>query len=712
MWPSLIKLLQKVPGFLIIFIFVSLSISLVRCAGGLEHEELTAYDRMIRSRPLEPQDARIVIVGITEKDLQKSRQYPLSDGLLADLIEKIKAQNPRVIGLDIIRDFPQPPGTNKLERVFRETPNLIGAGKISSSDESEELAAIDFPPILKQLHRADDPKIADISIPVDEDYVTRKAFFYPILLKARPDLAEIPSLGAAVARKYLAVEGIGATEAPDRWSMQLGKVTLYRFRKNDGGYVNESDSGYQILINWRGGAGAFKHVSVSDVIEGRISKTLFNERMVLIGAYAPSLNDTLLTPYVKQEGSNNEPPYGVEGHAQLASQIVSAVKDGRPLIKVLPDWAEYVWIVFWIGAATVGIWGFRHRKNPLILLICALAYCGLLTVVILSIATAAFSQACWIPLIPALYGVWGSIILSVTNNLAWQRVREKQDNEQQLKLEIQQYKQELEQKNQQILAQSYQAFLGQNLAGFTHEVTNVFTGFRDIHIAIKNLVSNQNKKLQEQNFSSLYFQEQEFFLELLEENLEEQLTLIERGIILREQYLPIEVDSSNRPAKLTINLHDFLRDCYLFVFKNKQKKYSIESLQFKEEYDALITTIELVPSEINNVLVNLINNAWDALLEKQEQQLENFTPTIKLITKKLLNKIQIIIQDNGIGVAQEIKSKIFQIYFTTKSPGKGTGLGLFQAQSIIVNRYEGDLYHQEIETEQGKETQFVVEIPV
>ncbi len=108
----------------------------------------------------------------------------------------------------------------------------------------------------------------------------------------------------------------------------------------------------------------------------------------------------------------------------------------------------------------------------------------------------------------------------------------------------------------------------------------------------------------------------------------------------------------------------------------------------------------------------MIANACDALKEKEKKQLDDFNPSIKLITKKLTGKIQIIIQDNGVRIDPKEESEIFKIYFTTKPSGKGTGLGLFTSQKFIVGRYGGKLYYQEVETDEERVKQFVVEIPI
>jgi CHASE2 domain-containing sensor protein len=676
--------------------------------GGLEDEELKAYDRLFQSRPPEPIDNRIVIVGITEQDLQRYRQYPFSDAFLANFIQKIKAQNPRVIGLDLIRDFPKPPGHEKLNQLFKTTPNLIGAGQLSDRVENKYIE-IAFPPVLKQLHRAEDPRIADIAMPLDKDYVTRKAFIHPITDTNRPDLASIPSLGAAVARKYLAAQNIEATAAPDGWWMRLGKVIFYPFKKNDGGYANETDGGYQVLLNWRGTASSFKHVSVSEVMNGKISSKEFTNRIVLIGAYAPSLKDTLITPYVRQDAPNNDAPYGVEVHAQLASQIVSAVLDERPLIQVMPDWAEDLWIVFWVASATIGIWGIRNLRNPFVLLVGAIAYCGVLTLIISWVAVNAFSIAWWIPSVPALYGVGASGILSITNILAWQRVREKEDNEQRLEQRIKEREQEIEEKNQIILAQSYLAFLGNNFSGFCHECNNIFYNFSKSTRMIKDRVDSIYQFLKEQE---LIDKEREKLLNFLEYLADYQKKEKDRGLAYIKRYLPITPDESNYYlTKEDIDLNTFVKEGLWLNLKHKQKQDAIE-ISCLEEYDDSILNISMIPSELNFVLDNLINNAWDALKLKSKKKLDDWLPTLKAVTKKKEDKIQIIIQDNGIGVAPEIEAEIFKFYFTTKLTGEGMGMGLFLARKIIVGRYKGNLYYQKVETEESEETQFIVEIPI
>ncbi|MGH2413663.1 MAG: sensor histidine kinase, partial [Microcystaceae cyanobacterium] len=124
-------------------------------------------------------------------------------------------------------------------------------------------------------------------------------------------------------------------------------------------------------------------------------------------------------------------------------------------------------------------------------------------------------------------------------------------------------------------------------------------------------------------------------------------------------------------------------------------------------YDISLEEIEVVPAEITIVLTNLIDNAWKAVTEQQKNYLEDYIPTILLATKDREDSIEVTIQDNGVGVSQELHSEIFKPFFTTKVAGKGTGLGLSIVHDIVVGRYHGNI---QLVSETGR-TKFVVSFP-
>lgn len=125
----------------------------------VEIGDLKIFDFFFKLKPVESVDNKIVIVGVTEKDIRNLDNYPISDEKLANLLIQIKAQNPAAIGLDIVRDRPQPPGYEKLVKVFKTMPNLVGGGTLLEGLLGQTLA---FPPVLRDLGQ-----VGDIATPID-----------------------------------------------------------------------------------------------------------------------------------------------------------------------------------------------------------------------------------------------------------------------------------------------------------------------------------------------------------------------------------------------------------------------------------------------------------------------------------------------------------------------------------------------------------------
>ena len=100
-------------------------------------------------------------------------------------------------------------------------------------------------------------------------------------------------------------------------------------------------------------------------------------------------------------------------------------------------------------------------------------------------------------------------------------------------------------------------------------------------------------------------------------------------------------------------------------------------------FDEPFGKINIVPQEIGRVLLNLYNNAFYAVNEKQKIIKENYQPTVLVSTKKINDKVILTVKDNGNGIPQKIVDKIFQPFFTTKPTGQGTGLRLSLSYDII-----------------------------
>lgn len=373
-----------VPGMML---SVTVPLLLLRTLGLLQGLELDLFDQFVRWRPLEPMDRRIVMVEIDEQDITQVG-YPMPDRVLAQAIQTIQTQKPRVIGLDIYRDLPVEPGHSDLVQVFQSTPNLFGIEKVVGNRVAP-------PPILNQKQQVGFTDQVE-----DADGKVRRA-----LLSVGTENTAQYSLAVKLALPYLAAEGIDLKQldAAGR-RFELGKAIFEKFEPQDGGYVNaQAGQSYQILLNVRGTEANFLTVSLRQVLNRQIPPELFRDRIVLIGYTAESVNDRFRTPYNGGWFNAVQSISGVTLHANIVSQIISAALNGRPLVRVWSDPVELLWIL--MGSGVGGVMGWWLR-SPLKLAISTLFTSGGL----IGGSYLAFLAGWWIPVVPTLLGLWGTPI--------------------------------------------------------------------------------------------------------------------------------------------------------------------------------------------------------------------------------------------------------------------------------------------------------------
>ena len=125
---------------------------------------------------------------------------------------------------------------------------------------------------------------------------------------------------------------------------------------------------------------------------------------------------------------------------------------------------------------------------------------------------------------------------------------------------------------------------------------------------------------------------------------------------------------------------------------------------YQLDLDANLPKALVIPQDMGRVLLNLFNNAFYAA-----NVARTGSPWVQLSTKKLANSIEIRVKDNGTGIPEHIKSKIFQPFFTTKPTGEGTGLGLSLSYDIITKGHGGTL---EVESVEGEGSTFIIKLPI
>ncbi len=369
MWQKLKQHISKWQGVLITAPTVAGLVIATAGTGSFQLLEWATLDQFFQQRPQEAVDPRILVITIDESDITQIGTWPIPDQVLAQLLRKINAQQPRAIGLDLYRDLPVEPGHQELVEVFQSTPNLIGVEKVVGETVAPS-------PTLKQ---RDQVAMADLVL--DADGKVRRG-----LLSVQLDDESIHlGLGVKLALMYLDAEGITLQMTDEAKShLQLGKAEFVPLTGNEGGYVNADVGGYQILLNYRGPRENFQTVSIADILENRISADLMRDRIVLIGATGQSANDLFFTPYSQNTiGSRQQTP-GVIIHANIASQIISGAMAGRPLIKAIDgrplipfidrinqlswltiwiDPVEWLWIVVWSFIGAGGSWKLQQANQ-------------------------------------------------------------------------------------------------------------------------------------------------------------------------------------------------------------------------------------------------------------------------------------------------------------------------------------------------------------
>jgi two-component system, NtrC family, sensor kinase len=130
---------------------------------------------------------------------------------------------------------------------------------------------------------------------------------------------------------------------------------------------------------------------------------------------------------------------------------------------------------------------------------------------------------------------------------------------------------------------------------------------------------------------------------------------------------------------------------------------------FETNLDPAVGKIKVIPQDIGRVVLNILNNAFYAVSEKKKTAGDSYQPSVWVSTKRSGKKVIIEIRDNGNGMPESVREKIFQPFFTTKPTGKGTGLGLSLSYEIVTKGHGGSL---EVESKEGEMTRFIIKLPV
>src|SRR6185437_14056601 len=250
------------------------------------------------------------------------------------------------------------------------------------------------------------------------------------------------------------------------------------------------------------------------------------------------------------------------------------------------------------------------------------------------------------------------------------------------------------------------ASLGQLTAGIAHEIKNPLNFVNNFSALSGELIDEMNDLLKNIDLDGKTREELDELTQTLRSNLEKVVQHGKRADSIVKNMLLHSREGSGEHRAADINA--LVEESLNLTYHGARAERSGFNITLKRDLDSAAGQVDLYPQEITRVFLNLISNGFYAANKRKEAEIGGFEPTLSASTKNLGNKVEIRIRDNGTGIPQEVKEKMFNPFFTTKPAGEGTGLGLSMSHDIVVKQHGGKI---EVETEPGAFNEFIITLP-
>ncbi|MEJ7821303.1 MAG: ATP-binding protein [Chitinophagaceae bacterium] len=291
------------------------------------------------------------------------------------------------------------------------------------------------------------------------------------------------------------------------------------------------------------------------------------------------------------------------------------------------------------------------------------------------------------------------IILYRNNRLKQSANKKLQQQKQQIETTLQ----DLKDTQKQLIQSEKMASLGELTAGIAHEIQNPLNFVNNFSEVSKELLDEMKTALDNGDA-----EDAKEIAEDIKQNLEKINHHGKRADAIVKGMLQHSRASSGKKEPTDINAlcDEYLRLSY-HGLRAKDKTFNAT---IKTDFDETIGKINIIPQDIGRVVLNLLTNAFYVVDEKKKSgpdgyRDENYEPTVSVSTKKIKDKVEIKVSDNGNGIPQKVLDKIFQPFFTTKPTGQGTGLGLSLSYDIVTKGHGGEI---KVETRENEGTEFTI----
>jgi len=259
---------------------------------------------------------------------------------------------------------------------------------------------------------------------------------------------------------------------------------------------------------------------------------------------------------------------------------------------------------------------------------------------------------------------------------------------------------------QQLIQSEKMASLGELTAGIAHEIQNPLNfvnNFSEVNQEMLEELKDESEKPKAER-------DEKLVVELINDLIENEQKINQHGKradgIVKSM---LEHSRTSTGQKALTDLNKLVDEYFRLAYRSMQAKDKTLNAELVTAFDENLPPVNIIPQDIGRVLVNLFNNAFYAIQQKQKVAGENYKPEVTVTSSSENGRVVISVKDNGNGIPGNIKDKIMQPFFTTKPTGQGTGLGLSLSYDIIVKGHGGQLTAT---SEEGEFTQFEISIPI
>ena len=263
---------------------------------------------------------------------------------------------------------------------------------------------------------------------------------------------------------------------------------------------------------------------------------------------------------------------------------------------------------------------------------------------------------------------------------------------------------ELRSTQTQLIQSEKMASLGELTAGIAHEIQNPLNFVNNFSEVNKELLVEMKEEIDKGNMDEVKTIAADIISN--EEKINhhgKRADAIVKGMLQHSR----SSSGVKEPTDINALCDEYLRLSY-HGLRAKDKSFNAV---MKTDFDTSIGKVKVIPQDMGRVILNLLTNAFYAANDRlrHAQPDSQYEPTVSVITKRVGDKVLIVVNDNGRGIPEDVIEKIFQPFFTTKPTGQGTGLGLSMSYDIVTKGHGGEL---KVETKEGEGTTFIIQIPL